>query len=103
MTAIQTNLPAEDASIGASYVMFSQYLGGAVLASASKSVFTSSIGPALREFAPNIDPRLLINSGVRDLRTLVPESALPGTILAYNDSIRHVFVSLAWCRVFASC
>ncbi|KAH7369740.1 major facilitator superfamily domain-containing protein [Rhexocercosporidium sp. MPI-PUGE-AT-0058] len=91
VTAIQTNLPAEDASLGSAYVLFAQYFGGAIFAAVTKTVFTSSIGPAISKYAPDLDPALLINSGVTELRHVVPAQYLEGAILAYNQSINHVF------------
>jgi len=93
VTAIQTNLPAEDSSLGASYVMSAQYFGGAIFAAAAKAAFTSSVGPALLKFAPGVDPSLLINSGVTDIQSVVPAKELPGVLLAYNEAIERVFVS----------
>ncbi|KAH8815994.1 major facilitator superfamily domain-containing protein [Xylogone sp. PMI_703] len=91
VTAIQTNLPPEDSSIGASLVMFSQYLGGAIFTSAAKTVFTASIGPAVAKHAPSIDPSLLIDSGITNLRNVIPPRELAGALLAYNEAIDHVF------------
>lgn len=73
--------------------MFTQYFGGAIFAAVAKTVFTSSLGPALLEYAPSIDPNLLINSGVTNLREAIPPEYLEGALLAYNKSIDHVFVS----------
>ncbi|KAK9490422.1 major facilitator superfamily domain-containing protein [Lipomyces doorenjongii] len=91
VTAIQTNLLAEDSSLGSSFVMFAQYFGGAIFASVANTVFTSSLGPSLLKYAPGINPNLLINSGVTNLRQVVPAGELPGALLAYNESISHVF------------
>lgn len=74
-------------------MMFEQYFGGAIFAAVTKTVFTSSIGPAVSKFAPNLDPALLTHSGVTELRDVVPDEYLEGAILAYNQSINHVFVS----------
>ena len=93
VTAIQTNLPAEDASLGSSSVMFAQYFGGAIFAAVANTVFTSSIGPSLLKYAPSIDPSLLINSGVTNLRQIIPADELPGALLAYNEATDRVFVS----------
>ena len=93
VTAIQTNLPAEDASLGSAYVLFAQYFGGAIFAAVSKTVFTSSIPSAVSKYAPGLNSTLLINSGVTELRQKVPTEYLDGAILAYNQSINHVFVS----------
>ncbi|RFU34755.1 hypothetical protein B7463_g1535, partial [Scytalidium lignicola] len=91
VTAIQTNIPPEDASIGASYVMFSQYLGGAIFASIAKTVFTSSIRPALLKYAPSVNSNFLVDSGVTNLRDVIPAKDLSGALLAYNEAVDHVF------------
>ncbi|CAJ2500784.1 Uu.00g036370.m01.CDS01 [Anthostomella pinea] len=91
VTAIQANAPREDASIASAYAMFSQFLGGAFFTSIAKSIFTSSIGDALHQFAPGVDPDLLINSGVTDFIKILPQELLQGALLAYNQAIDHVF------------
>ncbi|KAL2072439.1 hypothetical protein VTL71DRAFT_11782 [Oculimacula yallundae] len=91
VTAIQTNLPAEDASLGSAYVTFAQYFGGAIFAAVTKTVFASSMGPAISKYAPHLDPSLLRKSGVTEFRRVVPAEYLTGAILAYNQSINHVF------------
>ncbi|KAI1076235.1 MFS general substrate transporter [Whalleya microplaca] len=91
VTAMQANVPQEDASIASAYAMFSQYLGGALFAGVAKTIFTSSVGAALRKFAPEIDPSLLIDSGVTEIAGVVPADQLKGALLAYNEAIDHVF------------
>ncbi|KAI1138016.1 MFS general substrate transporter [Hypoxylon sp. FL0543] len=91
VTAMQANVPKEDASIATAYAIFSQLLGGAIFSAVAKAVFTSSIGEALEEFAPSVDPSLLIDSGVTEIEKVIPPSQLQGAILAYNEAITHVF------------
>lgn len=94
VTAIQTNLPPEDASLGSSYVSFAQYFGGAVFAAAAKTAFTEAVGPALHEYAPGVSPSALKGAGVTDVRHDIPADLVRGVILAYNKAITHVFVSV---------
>ncbi|KAI1205589.1 MFS general substrate transporter [Annulohypoxylon truncatum] len=91
VTAMQANCPREDASIATGYAMFSQLLGGAIFSAVGKSIFTSSIPTALQKFAPDIDPNLLINSGVTEISKVVPPDQLAGALLAYNQAISHIF------------
>ncbi|KAI2604641.1 MFS general substrate transporter [Hypoxylon sp. NC1633] len=91
VTAMQANVPKEDASIGTAYAMFSQLLGGAFFSAIAKTVFTSSVGPALEKFAPSVDPNLLINTGVTELIAVIPADQLQGALLAYNEAINNVF------------
>ncbi|KAI0020790.1 MFS general substrate transporter [Xylariomycetidae sp. FL0641] len=91
VTAIQANVPREDASIASAYAMFAQYLGGAFFSSIAKTIFTSSLGPAVKHFAPSLNPDLLVHSGVTDLAKVIPPRLLEGALLAYNQAIDHVF------------
>ncbi|TPX16486.1 uncharacterized protein E0L32_003780 [Thyridium curvatum] len=91
VTAIQTNLPPEDASLGSSYVSFAQYFGGAVFAAAAKTAFTEAVVPALQEYAPGVSPSALKGAGVTDVRHDIPADLVRGVILAYNKAITHVF------------
>jgi hypothetical protein len=99
VTVIQANLPPEDAPVGTSYVMFTQYFGGAVFISIARTVLTSSLGSTVREDAPTVDPALVIGSGVTELRDSFPASVLDGVILAYNKSL----VSVWYVQVALAC
>ncbi|KAI0853534.1 MFS general substrate transporter [Daldinia vernicosa] len=89
--AMQANVPREDASIASAYAMFSQLLGGAIFSAVAKTVFTSSIGTALQEFAPDVDPSLLINTGATEITKVIPPSQVNGALLAYNQAITYIF------------
>ncbi|KAI1415123.1 MFS general substrate transporter [Hypoxylon sp. FL1857] len=91
VTAMQANVPREDASIATAYAIFSQLLGGAIFSAVAKAVFTSSIGEALQKFAPGVDPSVLIDSGVTEIAKVIPPAELQGALLAYNEAITHVF------------
>ncbi|KAH8681864.1 major facilitator superfamily domain-containing protein [Xylariales sp. PMI_506] len=91
VTAMQANVPKEDASIASGFVMFSQFFGGAIFSSVAETIFTSSLAPALARYAPSVDPSLVINSGATELQLALSESELPGVLLAYNEAIVHVF------------
>ncbi|KAI1334615.1 MFS general substrate transporter [Xylariaceae sp. FL0016] len=91
VTAMQANVPKEDASIASAYVMFSQFLGGAFFASIARTIFTTSIVPAVAEYVPGIDPSIVLDTGVTELSSELPPKYLEGALLAYNKSIDHVF------------
>lgn len=94
MTEIQTNLPVEDAFLRSTYVIdVRANFDRTVFAAITKTVSTSSIRPAVSRYAPNLDPALLINSSVTELRHVVPSEYLESAVLAYNLSINHAFVS----------
>ncbi|KAI6082491.1 MFS general substrate transporter [Hypoxylon rubiginosum] len=99
VTAMQANVPREDASLATAYAMFSQLLGGAFFSAIAKTIFTGSIPGAIERFAPGIDPSLLINTGVTELAGVIPPDQLKGAILAYNQALSHVF----YLQLAASC
>ena len=90
---MQTNLPREDTSLGASFVSFVQYLAGAIFAAVAKAVFTSSLPDTLHRYAPKVSPSLINKTGVTEFQNVVPPDELPGVLRAYNKSLNHVFVS----------
>lgn len=74
-------------------VMFFQWFGGAILTCVAKTIFTSSIGPALAVAAPGVDPATIIHNGATGLRNMIPPNEWHGVLIAYNEAIDHVFVS----------
>lgn len=94
VTAMQANVPREDASIASAYCMFSQYLGSALFSSLAKTIFTSSIATGVAQYAPYLkDPSYLINMGASELPEHFRGSQLDDVTDAYNAAIVNVFVS----------
>lgn len=95
VTAMQANVPREDASIASAYCMFSQFLGSAFFSSLAKTIFTSSIPPAVAQYAPFLkDPNFLIQMGATELPEHFRGPQLDGVTDAYNAAIVNVFVSV---------
>lgn len=92
--AIQSSLPAQEDAIGTSLVIFCQYFGGAVFNSVAETILINSLAASLPTLAPQVDAQTLIAAGVASVRTTVIETELPGVILAYNQALSHVFVSI---------
>ncbi|OTB02652.1 hypothetical protein M426DRAFT_322417 [Hypoxylon sp. CI-4A] len=91
VTAMQANVPKEDASLATGYATFSQLCGGAIFSAVAKTIFTSSIPKALAKYAPDIDPSLLINTGATEISKAVPPDQVQGALLAYNEAITNIF------------
>ncbi|ERT01410.1 hypothetical protein HMPREF1624_02656 [Sporothrix schenckii ATCC 58251] len=91
VTVIQANVPPSDIPLGVSYVLFCQYFGGAVAICAARTVLTSTIGAALAKYAPSVDAATVINTGVTDLRHVIPASDINGVVLAYNKALVNVY------------
>lgn len=77
------------------------YFGGALFVSLGQTVLINRLPPALAKYLPQVSPQAVINAGATNARGSVPESVLPDLILAYNQAITQVFVSvhqvLAYC------
>jgi hypothetical protein len=87
-------VPQQDAPIAAALVILTQFLGAALFTSIAKTVFLVSIKSALRKHVPTLDANELINSGVRDIRQAVPANLVHEALMAYNEAVVNVFVSL---------
>ncbi|KAJ9144275.1 MFS multidrug transporter [Pleurostoma richardsiae] len=91
ITAVQANAPPEDAPVVSSYIMFTQYFGGAVFICVGRTVLTSSLTSTIPKDAPSVDPQLVIDTGVTELSEVFHGDLLKQVLQAYNDSIVDVF------------
>ncbi|KAK8031585.1 hypothetical protein PG990_001319 [Apiospora arundinis] len=85
------NVPNADASIASAYAMFAQFFGGALCNCVAKTIMTSSLGPALAKYAPDVDLRVFANLGITEAPKIVPGAQRTGVLLAYNRAIVNVF------------
>jgi len=72
-------------------LIFTQTFGGSLFLAFSQTAFTSSLGQALKTFAPDVDVRTLLIAGASAVREVVPQGSLNGVLLAYNQALNHVF------------
>lgn len=81
--------------------MFCQYFGGTVFLAIAKSLFENGLRKALGEYAPNVDPNLVINAGAVTAFEKLPPADVGNVILAYNKALTATFVSgLHWRPTF---
>ncbi|RMZ90186.1 hypothetical protein DV736_g2602, partial [Chaetothyriales sp. CBS 134916] len=104
LLAVQTVLAREDVPTGASLMILSQTLGGAVFISVGNNLLDSQL---TRELAPisGIDIDTVTKIGATDLRTMIPASKLPQVLIAYNAALRSTFylaTALACATIFGS-
>lgn len=98
--AAQTVLSRGDIPVGVALMFFAQGLGGAVFVSVSQVVFTTRLVSSLGSLG--IDAPLILSTGVRNLRNVVPAESLDGVLVAYNGALMGSFqVGLA-VSVFAA-
>jgi Major Facilitator Superfamily len=93
----QTVLPIADVPIGVSIMIFAQTLGGALFISIGQNIFTNKLISGLASRVPDLDPKVVINTGATSLKT-IPELVkyFPEVIASYNDALVGAYeVSLA--------
>jgi hypothetical protein len=62
-------------------------------------VLVNSLTASLPALAPQVDVQTLINAGAAGVRTAVAEAELPGVLIAYNQALSDVFVSILSLRL----
>ncbi|CAK5266378.1 unnamed protein product [Mycena citricolor] len=96
--AAQAVLDIDDVPSGTTIVMFGQTLGGALFVSVGQNVFTNKLVAGLTQYAPGLDPNLVLAAGATNLRSIVPTDKLAGVLLAYSkalDSAYYVAVAMS--------
>jgi len=91
--ALQGALSGIEISTGTAMTMFCQYFGGTVFLAIAKSLFENGLRKALGEYAPNVDPNLVINAGAVTVFDKLPPAEVGNVILAYNKALAATFVS----------
>jgi len=95
LIAVQTVLDISQVPIGTSVIIFVQTLGGALFVSIGQNVFSNKLVQGLKEYAPNIDPTIVLNTGATSIQQSIDKAQLPGVTLAYNNALIHAFLVAA--------
>ncbi|CAI6340664.1 unnamed protein product [Periconia digitata] len=88
--AVQTVLDKQDIPIGASLMLFAQWLGGAIFVSVGQNVLSNKLVEGLRVL-PEFDIRWVTQSGATDLRNAIPAKALDIVLHVYNGALTRTF------------
>ena len=88
--AAQTVLPRKDVAIGASLMIFSQTLGGAIFISVGNNVFDSRLSKDLMGI-PGLDVGSIVKAGATEIRKTVAAGVLPQVLVSYNNALRSTF------------
>lgn len=86
LLAAQVVLSEDDLSIGTAAVILAQNLGSAVSISIAQSIFTNKLVKELEEI-PSVNPKVVQDAGVTNLREAVSAQSLPSVILAYDKAL----------------
>lgn len=95
LIAVQTVLDITMVPIGTSVIIFVQTLGGALFVSVGQSIFTNKLVDGLKQYAPSIDPKVVLNTGATSIQRTIDKQYLSGVTLAYNNALVETFLVAA--------
>src|SRR4051812_43642885 len=95
LIAVQTVLDISVVPIGTSVIIFVQTLGGALFVSVGQNIFTNKLVEGLREYAPSIDPLIVLSTGATSIQKTINKADLHGVTLAYNNALTQTFLVAA--------
>ncbi|CAG8366582.1 unnamed protein product [Penicillium salamii] len=95
MIAVQVVLDIVDVPTGTAIIVFAQTLGGALFVSIGNNVFSNKLVEYLAEYAPNLDPAIVLRAGATSVQKVVDKADLAGVIHAYSDAITQTFMVCA--------
>ncbi|KAK8091772.1 Efflux pump [Apiospora hydei] len=89
----QVAVKTKDISTATSIVIFSQSMGSAFLLPTAQAVFQNHLLRALRRFAPDTDPSLVLSAGAsKEAIMSLPSGSWGGIIQSYTSALRFAFV-----------
>ena len=95
VVAVQTVLDIKDVAVGASLIIFTQSIGGAMFVPVGQTVFTNRLVSSLKEHAPAVDPKSVLDGGAAGLGTRFAADVLQGIVLSWNEALTRTFVVAA--------
>ena len=90
-SAVQAALPAEDASIGLSVILFCQQFGPAVFVTAAQTIFTNKLTVNLHELAPGLNATTIEGMGLTDLTAVVGPENLNNVLAGFDKSLAQTW------------
>lgn len=65
----------------------------------AETIFTNTLHSGIQQYAPSVDPKVVIDAGATAVRNVVSENDLPGVLLAYSKSVDYTFYLCAGAAV----
>ncbi|CAK7222348.1 hypothetical protein SBRCBS47491_004836 [Sporothrix bragantina] len=91
--AAQTVLPRPDVALGASLMFFGQQLLGAIFTSVGQNVLDGQLAHRFNTIpGVSLTPQQIQGAGATEVLNLVPATARPAALVAYNNALRVVFL-----------
>jgi hypothetical protein len=88
----QVSVDASDIPAVTAMILCFQTVGGAIWVSASQSIFINRMLIAVPQFAPGVDPTLVVDTGAGDLRQVFGPGQIIGVLTAYLTGIQAAFI-----------
>lgn len=98
---MQAVLRPAELSMANSLMMFSQALLTAITLVVSNTILDEGLRSEIPTHAPTVDVQQVIAAGATGFRALVPAKDILGIILAYANSVDHVFYVGTACAIIA--
>ncbi|KAE8144417.1 major facilitator superfamily-domain-containing protein [Aspergillus avenaceus] len=97
MIAIQATVYPHDIPAATSLLTSCQHLAAALFVSCGNTIMMNSLALLILEEIPSVDPKETINAGVKELRSVIPETALEDVLEAFSESMYRVYWFSAAC------
>ncbi|KAF1982381.1 MFS multidrug transporter [Aulographum hederae CBS 113979] len=88
----QGYVEASDISSVTAILIFIQTLAGAIFVSVGQSIFANVLIETAGEFAPSVDPHMIVATGATELRKVFSEDVVPGIIRAYMYGLKDAYI-----------
>ncbi|KAL1853595.1 MFS sugar transporter [Diaporthe australafricana] len=92
LMAVQAVLSDKDLPTGTAVIVFTQTLGGSLFVSVSQNVFSNKLVEYVRDYAPGLEPSIVLSAGATSIQKTIPAEFLDGVTLAYNDALMQTFL-----------
>ncbi|KAI1210244.1 MFS general substrate transporter [Annulohypoxylon truncatum] len=91
--AMQNSLPKEMIPSAMSTLVFLQNFGAAVMVALGQTILTNSLVTLIPQYAPGVDPSLIINAGTTSsaIYQAVGAEKLPSVLLSYSKALQRVW------------
>ena len=90
--AVQVATSEKDMPTANALIMFFNSLGGAISISIAQNIFINSLAKEIPKYAPQVNPKTVIDAGATYLRMVVPVEYLTAVLEAYTKAITTALV-----------
>nr|XP_036575993.1 efflux pump antibiotic resistance [Colletotrichum truncatum]KAF6782664.1 efflux pump antibiotic resistance [Colletotrichum truncatum] len=92
LMAVQVVLDPADLPTGTAIIVFMQTIGGAIFVAVGQMAFTNNLLEGIVQYVPDMDPHIIMASGVTAIRQTIAPELLPGITHAYNSGLAKTFL-----------